>query len=69
MDYFNSKKITGTTMKTARLKVEEALKEEGFGVLTEIDIQATMKKNWLRIIYLILFWELAIQNSQTKYFA
>ncbi len=44
MDYFNSKKITGSTMSATRLKVEEALKNEGFGVLTEIDIQATMKK-------------------------
>lgn len=44
MDYFNAKKITGTTMTATRLKVEAALKAEGFGVLTEIDIQATMKK-------------------------
>ena len=44
MDYFNSKNITKTTMSATRSKVEEALKMEGFGVLTEIDIQATMKK-------------------------
>lgn len=44
MDYFNSKNITGTTVTAIRSKVEDALKAEGFGVLTEIDIQATMKK-------------------------
>lgn len=43
MDYFNSKNIVGSTMTTTRLKVEEALKTEGFDVLTEINIQATMK--------------------------
>lgn len=44
MDYFNSKTFAGTTVRDIRSKVEEALKTEGFGVLTEIDIQATMKK-------------------------
>lgn len=44
MEYFNSKTILGSTMHATRLKVEKALKAEGFGVLTEIDIQAIMKK-------------------------
>ncbi len=44
MKYFNSKTIIGTTLEALRPKVEEELKKEGFGILTEIDLQATMKK-------------------------
>jgi uncharacterized protein (DUF302 family) len=37
-------KLVGRTLGDARAHVEQALKEQGFGVLTEIDVQATLKK-------------------------
>ena len=43
MEYYFSKTITGS-FDEAIEKVTEALKAEGFGILTEIDIKATLKK-------------------------
>ena len=43
MEYYFSKTITGS-FDNAVQKVTDALKTEGFGILTEIDIKATLKK-------------------------
>lgn len=44
MKYYNAKTVSGRPFSELRSQIEEALKTEGFGILTEIDIQATMKK-------------------------
>ncbi len=44
MSYYISTTIKNTTFKEVIEKTTAALKEEGFGVLTEIDIKATLKK-------------------------
>ena len=43
MSYYISK-ISKVGFEETLIKVEEELKKEGFGVLTEIDVQATLKK-------------------------
>lgn len=43
MSYYNAKKVT-CSFEEAIERVTEELKTEGFGVLTEIDVQATLKK-------------------------
>lgn len=44
MKYYHEKTLTGLTFDEAIDKVTAALKEIGFGVLTDIDVSATMKK-------------------------
>lgn len=43
MAYYNSKSVD-LSFEQAIEKVTEELKKEGFGILTEIDVQATLKK-------------------------
>jgi len=43
MSYYLHKKLKGIQFPEARLKVIEALKQEGFGVITQIDLQSTFK--------------------------
>ena len=44
VSYGFSKRLRGLTVAAAKERVTEALMSEGFGVLTEIDVQATLKK-------------------------
>ena len=44
MEYYFNKTIGDISFNEAIEKTKEALKKEGFGVLTEIDMKATLKK-------------------------
>lgn len=45
MEYYFNKTIGNTTFDQAIEKTKAALQKEGFGVLTEIDMKTTLKKN------------------------
>lgn len=44
IDYGYTRTLTGTSFEDALERVREALAEQGFGILTEIDIQKTLEK-------------------------
>jgi uncharacterized protein (DUF302 family) len=44
MDFFLARKINNLSFSEATERVREALKREGFGVITEIDLQKTLKE-------------------------
>jgi len=41
--YSNERRLEGVTLAEARARVTEALAAQGFGILTEVDVQATFK--------------------------
>ena len=43
-DFYISKRIAGGSFEAILEKVTQALKEEGFGVITEIDVKRTFKE-------------------------
>ncbi|AGA80647.1 MULTISPECIES: DUF302 domain-containing protein [Echinicola] len=44
MTYYHEKTLENISFEEAIQKVTETLKEEGFGILTEIDVKETLKK-------------------------
>jgi uncharacterized protein (DUF302 family) len=44
LDYGFTRTFEGVPLAEARKRVEAALREEGFGILTEIDVKATLKQ-------------------------
>ena len=44
MKYYSEKTLNDVSFEEAIQMVTEALKAEGFGILTEIDVKETMKK-------------------------
>ncbi len=40
--------VLNISYEEAIVRVTDALKEEGFGVLTEIDVKATVTRSWIK---------------------
>lgn len=57
MKYYHSKQLKSLTFAEAVDKVTEALKSEGFGILTQINIQETLKKKLNEDFRPYLIWE------------
>jgi uncharacterized protein (DUF302 family) len=66
MEYYFSKTINDS-FENAIEKVTAALKVEGFGVLTEIDLKATLKKKLDVDFTITPFWRPAIR-FRTKHY-
>ncbi len=58
MKYYLSKLVKGEFMDMIS-QVTSLLNEEGFGILSEINVQDTLKKSWISIIRNTQFSELA----------
>ena len=62
--YFN--KTLAISFDEAIDRVAEELKKEGFGILTDIDVQSTLKKNWMSASENTEYWGRVIPSFPTK---
>ncbi len=68
MGYYFAKTLT-TGFDDAVRRTTEALKSEGFGIITEIDVKETFKKKITSIFAPIEFWGHVIRRSRMRHFS